>query len=79
LERSVWRQVVADRPSHIDVWQPRLGPNHLKPWLAGQGVGSASRPLSPLGLESGPLDPRVKYILVVMMILTFGQLHFVIP
>jgi hypothetical protein len=38
----------------------------------------ADRPLGPLGLGSGPLGPRVKYTLVVMMILTFGQLHFVI-
>jgi hypothetical protein len=35
--------------------------------------------LGPLGLGSGPLGPRVKYTPVVMMILTFGQLHFVIP
>jgi hypothetical protein len=36
----------------------------------------------PLGLFSlgfDPLGPRVKYTSVVMMILTFGQLHFVIP
>jgi hypothetical protein len=59
-------------PSHVDAWQPKLGPNHLKPW-------PASRPLSPLGLGSGPLGPHVKYTPVVMMILTFGQLHFVIP
>jgi hypothetical protein len=39
----------------------------------------ASRPLGPLGLGSGTLGPRVKYTPVVMMILTFGQLHFVIP
>jgi hypothetical protein len=39
----------------------------------------AGRPLGPLGLGSGPLGPRVKYTPVVMMILTFGQLHFVIP
>jgi hypothetical protein len=37
------------------------------------------RPLGPLSLGSGPLGPRVKYTPVVMMILTFGQLHFVIP
>jgi hypothetical protein len=30
-------------------------------------------------LGSGPLGPHVKYTPVVMMILTFGQLHFVIP
>jgi hypothetical protein len=39
----------------------------------------AGRPLGPLGLGSGPLGPHVKYTPVVMMILTFGQLHFVIP
>jgi hypothetical protein len=37
------------------------------------------RPLGPLGLGFGPLGPRVKYTPMVMMILTFGQLHFVIP
>jgi hypothetical protein len=39
----------------------------------------AGRPLGLLGLGFGPLDPHVKYTPVVMMILTFGQLHFVIP
>jgi hypothetical protein len=39
----------------------------------------AGRPLGPLGLGFGPLGPRVKYTPVVIMILTFGQLHFVIP
>jgi hypothetical protein len=48
-------------PPHVDVRQPMLRPNHLKPWLADQGVGPAGRPLSPLGLGSGPLGPRVKY------------------
>jgi hypothetical protein len=59
-------------PPHVDVWQPRLGWNRLKPWPVG-------RPLSPLGLGSGPLGPHVQYTPVVMMILTFGQLYFVIP
>jgi hypothetical protein len=59
-------------PLRGDTWQPSLGPNRLKLWSAG-------RPLGPLGLGSGPLGPRVKYTPVVMMILTFGQLHFVIP
>jgi hypothetical protein len=36
-------------------------------------------PLVPLSLGSGPLGPCVKYNPMVMMILTFGQLHFVIP
>jgi hypothetical protein len=39
----------------------------------------ADQPLGPLSLGSGPLGPRVKYTPMVMMILTFGQLHFVIP
>jgi hypothetical protein len=64
---------------HVDVWQLRLRLNCLKPWPASQRVGSVSRPLGPLGLGSSPLGPRVKYTPVVMMILTFGQLHFVIP
>jgi hypothetical protein len=38
-----------------------------------------SRPLGPLSLGSGPIGPCVKYTPVVMMILTFGLLHFVIP
>jgi hypothetical protein len=66
-------------PPRVDVWQPRLRLNHLKPWLASQGVGPAGRPICPLGLGSDPLGPRVKYTPVVLMILTFGQLHFVIP
>jgi hypothetical protein len=55
----------------VDTWQPRLGPNRLKPWPAGQAVGPEGRPLCPLG-------PCVKYTPVVMMILSFGQLHFII-
>jgi hypothetical protein len=66
-------------PSCVDVCQPKLRLNHLKPWPTGQGVGSACRPLGPLGLGSSPLDPHVKYTPMVMMILTFGQLNFVIP
>jgi hypothetical protein len=66
-------------PPRVDVWQPRLGRNRLKPWPASQGVGSAGLPLDPLSLWSGPLGPYVKYTSVVMMILTFGELHFVIP
>jgi hypothetical protein len=38
----------------------------------------AGRPLCPLSQSTGPLGPRVKYTPVVMIILTFGQLHFVI-
>jgi hypothetical protein len=66
-------------PPRVDTWQPRLGPNHLKPQPASQGVGPASRPLGPLGLGSGLLGSHIKYTPVVMMILTFGQLLFVIP
>jgi hypothetical protein len=96
LERSVWPQVVAERPSHmagrvewppltraspprIDAWQRRLGLNRLKPWPTDQGFGLSGRHLGPLGLGFDPLGPRVKYTPVVMMILTFGQLHFVVP
>jgi hypothetical protein len=39
----------------------------------------AGWPLDPLGLGSGPHGPRVKYTPMVMMILSFGQLHFVTP
>jgi hypothetical protein len=39
----------------------------------------AGQPLGPLGLGSGPLGPHVKYTPVVTMILTFDQLHFIIP
>jgi hypothetical protein len=66
-------------PPRVDAWQPRLEPNRLKPWPASQGVGSTGRLMEPLSLGSGPLGPRVKYNPVVMMILTFCQLHFVIP
>jgi hypothetical protein len=38
-----------------------------------------SRALGPFVLGFSPLGPRVKYTLVLTMILTFGQLHFVIP
>jgi hypothetical protein len=48
-------------PPHVDVWQPKIGLNRLKPWLTGQGVGPSSRALCPLGLGSSPLGPRVKY------------------
>jgi hypothetical protein len=47
-------------PPHVDAWQPRLMPNRLKPWPAGQEVGTVGWLLGPLGLGSGPLGPRVK-------------------
>jgi hypothetical protein len=59
-------------PPRVDMWRPRLGANRLKPWPCG-------RPLGPFSLEFGLLGPRVKYTPTVMMILTFGQIHFVIP
>jgi hypothetical protein len=59
-------------PPRVDAWQTRLKPNRLKPRPVG-------RPMGPLGMGSGPLGPRVKYTSVVMVILTFGELHFVIP
>jgi hypothetical protein len=58
-------------PPRVDAWQLMVGSNRPKPYAVGG-------PLGQLGLGSGPLVPRVKYTPVVMMILTFGQLHFVI-
>jgi hypothetical protein len=69
--RLEWPPPTQPSLSRVDGWQPRLGLNRLKT-LAGW-------PLGPLSLGSGPLGPRVKYTPVVMMILTFCQLHFVIP
>jgi hypothetical protein len=37
-------------PPRVDAWQPRLGPNHLKPWLISQGVWLTSQPLGPHSL-----------------------------
>jgi hypothetical protein len=100
MEKLVWCQVVADRPSHmscrveqshrlyplpwpstphVDTCPQSRGPNPHKTWPANQGVWPASRPLCPFGLGFGPLGPCVKYTPMVMMILTFGQLYFVIP
>jgi hypothetical protein len=56
----------------------KLGLNRHKTCPTGQGVGPASHPLGSLGLGFGPLGPCVKYTPVVMMILIFGQLHFLI-
>jgi hypothetical protein len=39
----------------------------------------AGQPLDHFGLGFGPLGPCVKYTPVVVMILTIGQLYFVIP
>jgi hypothetical protein len=65
--------------SHVDKCPRSHGMNRLKTWPAGIGVGSAGQPLGPFSLGFGPLSPHVKYTPGVMMILTFGQLHFVIP
>jgi hypothetical protein len=54
----------------IGAGQPCPRPSRLKPWPTGQLLG-------PLGLGFGPLVPHVKYTPMVMLILTFGQLHFV--
>jgi hypothetical protein len=86
LERSVWRQVVAggrvERPP--PTFSTDSGFSSSCRCVATKALAEppqtlAARLLSPLGLGSGPLGPRVKYTPVVMMILTFGQLHFVIP
>jgi hypothetical protein len=65
--------------SRVDTCPQSLGSNRLKTWSAGQGAGLADRQLGPFDLGFGPFNPHVKYSLVVMMILKFGQLHFVIP
>jgi hypothetical protein len=70
LERSIWHQVVADRPSHVA---------GLPGGATSTDSGLVDRCLGPLGLGFGPLGPRVKYTPAVIMILTFGQLYFVIP
>jgi hypothetical protein len=89
LDKSVWCQVVPERLSRVADWPGRMAsidsgfssscrcmetkaqvepPQTLAGW-----------PLGPFDLGFGPISPRVKYTLVVMMILTFGQLYFVIP
>jgi hypothetical protein len=93
LERSLWHQVVAGRPSRMagraggaasTDFLHRLGLSSSCRRLATKARAEApqtlvDRPLGPLGLGSGPLGPGVKYTHVVMMILIFDQLHFVIP
>jgi hypothetical protein len=92
LERSVWHQVMAGRPSHM------AGRMERPPQTFSTDSSFSSscrrvttkaraelpqtlpgRPLCPLSLGSGPLGSRVKYTPVVMMILIFYQQHFVIP
>jgi hypothetical protein len=64
---------------HVDMCPQSRGPNRHKTLPAGQGVWPADRPLGPFGLGFGPLGSYVKYTLMVMMMLIFGQLYFVIP
>jgi hypothetical protein len=89
LESSFWCHVEAGRPSHV-VDQPGGAASTDSAFSSAcRQVATKARakppqtltgwPLGPLSLGSGPLGPRVKYTLVVMMILTFSQLHFVIP
>jgi hypothetical protein len=67
--RVEWLPPTRAFPPRVDVWQPSLGPNRLKLWPAG-------RPLGAFGLVRTWSMCQIHY--VVMMILTFGQLHFVI-
>jgi hypothetical protein len=57
--------------SHVDMCPRSREPDRLKSWPVGRPIGS-------FGLGFGPPRPRVKYTPVAIMILTFGQLHFVI-
>jgi hypothetical protein len=47
--------------------------------IPGRSAGELGWPLGPFNLGFGPLGPHVKYTPVVIMILAFGQLHFLIP
>jgi hypothetical protein len=89
LEKSVWHQVEAGQPSHM---VGRLGgvtstdsafssscKRVATKALVEPPQNLVGRPMGPLDLGSGPLGPHVQYTPVVMMILTFGQLYFVIP
>jgi hypothetical protein len=63
LERSVWRQVVAGRPSHV-AGQPGGAAT------TNSGFSSSCRRMATKA--QAKLGPRVKYTPMVMMILTFG-------
>jgi hypothetical protein len=63
----------------VDMCPRSHGPNRHKTWLTSHGVWPTDWPLGPFTMGFGPLGPCVKYTPVVMMILTFGQLYFVIP
>jgi hypothetical protein len=93
LERSVLCQVVAGRPGGAGIYRGEwdlhrlgeisfvLGGGRPAEWsgLHRRGLLLLVRSTKELGRPLGPLDPSVKYTPVVMMILTFGQLHIVIP
>jgi hypothetical protein len=64
---------------HVDTCPRSRRPTWDKKYQAGQGGWSVGQPMGPFGLGFGPFGPCVKYTPVVMMILTFGQLYFVIP
>jgi hypothetical protein len=81
-ESSVWHQVVVGWPGGAA--SSDLGFSSSCRHVATKARAEppqtlAGRPLGPLSPMSGPLGQCVKYTPVVMMILTFGQLHFVIP
>jgi hypothetical protein len=87
LQRSVWRQVVVSWPSHMAGRPGGVASTDLAFSSSCRCVETkaqaeppqtlAGRPLGPLDQGSSLLGPHVKYIPVDMMILTFGQLHFV--
>jgi hypothetical protein len=82
LERSVWCQVVAGQLGGAAFTDLGFSSSCRRVATKAQAKPPqtlADRPLGPLDLGFGPLSPCVKYTPVVMMILTFGQLHFVIP
>jgi hypothetical protein len=88
LDRLVWHQVVVCQPSHVAGWPCGAASTDFS---TDSGFSSSCRrmatkardeppqTLGQVGLASGALGPRVKYTHMVMMILTFDQLHFVIP
>jgi hypothetical protein len=76
LESLVWRQEVVDRPSHL---ASRPGGAASIDSAFSSSCRRVATKAAPLNLGSGPLGPHVKYTPVVIMILTFGQLHVVIP
>jgi hypothetical protein len=67
--RVEWPPLTWLSPPHVDAWQPRLGPHRLKPWAADPWAHSAWGHAHLVHMSNAP---------VVIMILTFCQLHFVI-